>query len=206
MLPIRYEIHLRKFTFLHHIVNLSGDDPVRMLYENMKRLPHEKNWLNELLMHAAEYNIDVGEEKLISLNRETYKTQVKKVIQDYAFNDLKKQCLTLTKTKELKYESFEIQKYLLKLYPRQSSVLLQRRAKCLKIKTHRPYQFQGTLCRWCNMVDETLDHIINCAREEPEEMMCYICMNDINKIDMELEAKLVSYSSKILHFLDLVDY
>ena len=46
VLPISYEIHKRQLSFLHHILNLNDDDPVKRMYNNMKLLPGEKNWYN----------------------------------------------------------------------------------------------------------------------------------------------------------------
>ena len=73
VLPIRYEIHRRQITFLHHIINLESDDPVRALYEQMKRLPGEPNWLNDVICSAGTYGIEIGEEKLRDLSKESFK-------------------------------------------------------------------------------------------------------------------------------------
>ena len=129
VLPIRYEIHRRQITFLHHIINLESDDPVRALYEQMKRLPGEPNWLNDVICSAETYGIEIGEEKLRDLSKESFKKEVKSAIRQYAFSKLKEECAALTKTKNVQYEEYQPQKYLMCLYPSQSKTILKCRVR-----------------------------------------------------------------------------
>ena len=145
ILPIKFEIHKRQLTFLHHIVNLTADDPEKMLYENMKRLPFEANWLSDVLKLAAQYSINIEEQRLKSISKDTFKSRVKSAINEYAFNELKAECITQSKTKNLIYNMFEMQPYLMNLYPSQSKIILQYRAQCLKIKTSAVPIFQQDL-------------------------------------------------------------
>ena len=112
VLPIRYEIHKRQITFLHHIINLEPNDPVHILYQQMKRLPSEPNWLNDVMRSVALYSIDVDEDKLKGISKETFKETVKSAIHKYAFDQLKMECSLLSKTKTLVYEEFKCQPYL----------------------------------------------------------------------------------------------
>ena len=203
VLPIRYEIHQRQLTFLHHIVNLNEDDPVYCLYQNMKRLPGERNWLNDVLQSATNYGIEVDESMLKSISKETFKKRVKDKIQEYAFAILKADNASKSKTANVEYSSFQLQPYLTKLYPNHARTIFKCRAKCLKIKTHRPYQFSNQVCRWCNLEEESLIHILNCGWEEKMEPMDIENIGDIN---WSQEAKLVSFATRVNHFLDLVDY
>ena len=64
VLPIEYEIQKRQLTFLHHIVNLDSNDPVRLLYDQMKRLPCEANWVNDVRRSADKFSIEIDDERL----------------------------------------------------------------------------------------------------------------------------------------------
>ena len=149
VLPIRYEIHKRQLTFLHHVVNLDPTDPVNILYQQMKSLPGEKNWLNDVLQSAAMYSIEIDEDKLKSITKDTFKGQVKAAIESYAFEQLKRECASQSKTKTLMYEEFKCQPYLRHLYPSHSKTILKCRARCLNIKSHRLFMFSKKICRWC---------------------------------------------------------
>ena len=133
----------------------------------------------------------------------SFKSRVKSAIHEYAFSKLKEECLAQSKTKNLVYNDFEMQPYLMHLYPSQVKTIIQCRAKCLKIKAHRPFQFSNKICRWCNLEEETVDHIVNCACDGQMDVMN---INDMHEIDGSTEAKLVSLATRIHHFLDLVDY
>ena len=46
---MQHEINLRKLAFLHHILNLDDDDPVKKVYRAEQRLEFEPNWANEII-------------------------------------------------------------------------------------------------------------------------------------------------------------
>ena len=169
----------------------------------MKRLPGKRNWLNDVLQSATTYGIEVDESMLKSISKETFKKRVKDKIQEYAFAILKADNASKSKTANVEYSSFQLQPYLTKLYPNHARTIFKCRAKCLKIKTHRPYQFSNQVCRWCNLEEESLIHILNCGWEEKMEPMDIENIGDIN---WSQEAKLVSFATRVNHFLDLVDY
>ena len=202
VLPIRYEIHKRQITFLHHIINLDPNDPVHVLYQQMKCFPGESNWLNDVLHSAALYSIEIDEERIKSVSKETFKTLVKSAVQKYAFQSLKMECAKQSKTGTLVYEEFKPQPYLHHLYPSQAKTILQCRAKCLRIKSHRPYLFKNKICRWCNLEEEELLHIVNCGLDTT---MVPVDLNRIDEVDELLESKLIQLASRVNGFLDLVD-
>ena len=73
VLPILYEIHKRQLSFLHHILNLAEDDPVKKMYNNMKQLPGEKNWYNCVVRLLETYNIAMSEEEIKTKPKVTFK-------------------------------------------------------------------------------------------------------------------------------------
>ena len=169
----------------------------------MKRFLYKANWLNDISKSCAEYSIDIDEQELRLLSKETFKSRVKSAIQEYAFRKLKEDCLSKSKTKNLVYEAFEKQPYLSRLFPTQAKIILQCRAQCLKIKAHRPFLFNNNICRWCNLQEETVDHVVNCCYDEP---MGAVNLDVIDELDLSLESSLVSIATRISHFIDLVDY
>ena len=57
ILPIEHEIWRRQFTYLHSILNLDSDDPVRTMYDQQKKLPGERNWANNMEKLRLRYSI-----------------------------------------------------------------------------------------------------------------------------------------------------
>ena len=150
-----------KLVFLHHVLNLEEDDPVKCLYEQMKRLPSESNWLSDVSKSAAKYGINTDEEFLCSCSKDSYKATVRKAIESFAEERLKEECSGLSKTKDLRYQGFKTQPYLLHLYPHHANVIMKCRAKCLDIKSHRPFKYTNKICRSSYEEEETLSHISN---------------------------------------------
>ena len=202
VLPIRYEIHKRQLSFAHHIANLPHDDPVYQLYTNMKSLPAERNWYNEVKTLADTYSIDIADETLVSISKDTHKNKVRHNIERFAFNQLLADTKMQKKTKNLVYTELKLQPYLEKLYPSQARTILMCRAKCLKTKDHRPYMFKNNLCRWCYQDTETMMHIINCGWDNSMDL---IDISDLNVVNPGKESQLVSLATRINDFVDRVD-
>ena len=56
-LPIRYIIERNQLTFLHHIMHLDIEDPVRVMLEKMKKFSGEINWWNRVVKLVEKYEI-----------------------------------------------------------------------------------------------------------------------------------------------------
>ena len=203
VLPIEYEIQKRQLTFLHHIVNLDSNDPVRLLYDQMKRLPCEANWVNDVRRSADKFSIEIDDEQLRTISKDTFKNTVKKAVEAFAFKKLQTECSQQKKTQTLKYDHFRCQPYLTKLYPSQAKVILKCRARCLKIKTHRPFLFKNKICRWCNLEEESLEHVINCGSDD--SMKVDVSIDDLGECDYDMELRLTTLSGRINDFLDMVE-
>ena len=162
VLPIDHEVWRRQFTYLHHILNLDHDDPVRTLYNQMLTLPGEKNWANNMLMLRSRYNVEFRDEELEGMDVERFKSHVEECIRLFAFNELKNECSTKSKTKHLKYQTFEQQKYMTLLPPKLMHIVVKIRCGMLNTIHDRPYLYKSKKCRVCGIGDESLLHILNC--------------------------------------------
>ena len=57
IIPIKQEMDLRKLVFLHHIVSLEENDPVKKLYNQQGRFKNEQNSYNEIVSLKQIYKI-----------------------------------------------------------------------------------------------------------------------------------------------------
>ena len=73
LLPVSSEIEYRKLCFLHHILNLPDDDPVKEAYEDQKLYSCEPNWYNEVCVLLGKYGIEVNEGNIRSLSKKKWK-------------------------------------------------------------------------------------------------------------------------------------
>ena len=166
VLPIKYEIHKRQLMFLHHIVNLPEEGPVKKVWRNQTNLPDYSNWWCDVKVLMEIYGIEFEEETLMQMSKDTFKKKVKKAVAESAFEELKRQNETKSRTKGIRYEKFEVQNYVKKMDPWEAKLIFKCRSKTLSIKDHMQFKYNENSCRWCGIGEETLSHIVNCGNEE----------------------------------------
>lgn len=168
VLPVEFEVHKRQLAFLHHIVHLRDDDPVRKMWEYQKRMPNYNNWWNGIEELMKTYGITLTEEQIKNMSKDTFKQKVKKAVTQVAFDVLRKECQTKEKTKRLVYEEYRTQPYLTSMYHNHAKIVFKCRSKTLGIKQHMKYEYKENLhCRWCGVSEETLQHVVNCGASGP---------------------------------------
>ena len=190
VLPLRYVIERNQLMFLHHILNLEDTDPVKVMWDNMKKFPDEGNWWNGVKKLLTKYEIsliDVEEH-----SKETYKSMVKKKITEAAFKILKTECQGKKKTETISYGSFKPQEYLSHLYPSQAQIIFKSRSKTLAIKDHQQYKYDNKLCRRCGEEDETMEHVVNCQNDEKLDSSIVYNMEDEMTYDTKLQLILIT--------------
>ena len=148
VLPIEYEIDIRRLTFLHHIVTLDEHDPVRVVYQQQSRFEYEENWHNDIKERLERYNIGESEEEIKDMKKEKWKRLVKGKVENYAVEQIIKECNEKKKTTLFTtYKEFNIEPYLVKMQPDLARTIFSIRAGVLDIKTFRMYKYNDTKCR-----------------------------------------------------------
>jgi hypothetical protein len=202
VLPIQYEIHIKQLCYLYRIVQLEESDPVYQMWLNMKSFADcgEKNWWADVSELLKKYAITATIAEIKLMSKDTYKNMVKKAVNQEALKVLSEECSSKKKTSELKHDSLKLQPYMQKMSVEKARLLFQCRAKTLDIKDHRQYKYEDRVCRRCNDVDETLEHILNCGY--PPEDAC-------DPLTLDLDAECDSWESvdkcvkRVQYFLNL---
>ena len=200
VVPVENEIHKRQLGFLHHIIHLKEDDPVQKLWKYQTTLPDYNNWWTGVKKLMLKYSLDMTEDEIKKMSKESFKGKVKKAVKKVVFEELREECKSKEKTEKLEYTEFQTQIYLTKLYPNHSRIIFKCRSKTLNIKEYMQYKFRDeNYCRWCGICDETLSHIVNCGSddEDIEDVEETIYGTDLQKL------KLVA--QRIENFLERVE-
>ena len=197
VLPIEYEIHKRQISFLHHIINLSEDDPVKKVWRNQTLLPEHKNWWSDVKNLMKKYSILFSEEEIKAMSKDAFKQKVKEAVKIFAFQSLKEECQSKTRTESVRYEKFCIQDYINTMNPNIAKIIFKCRSKTLSIKDHSKFKHSDNLCRWCGVNDETLQHIVNCGNDVIISDTVTV-VNELRKDQMEMVAERVEmFISKV---------
>ena len=200
VLPIKYEMHKRQLSFLHHIIHLREDDPVQKLWKYQTSLPDYGNWWSGVKNLMAKYSIEMSVEEIKEMSKDSFKKKVKFEVKKVAFEELKRECRSKEKTEKLEYDELKTQEYLTKLSPSQSKVIFKCRSKTLNIKEHMQYKYNNNNhCRWCGVSDETLEHIVNCGYEGEHIVSAERIIYGTDVTEMSMLA------DRIDDFLDRID-
>ena len=108
VLPIEHEIGRRQIMFLHTILQLEDDDPVKLMFWNLVSLHEagESNWWTEVVTKMERYSLVCDLEEIRSVSKNVFAKRVKKAVTGAAFIELKENCSSLKKTSDLSYENF----------------------------------------------------------------------------------------------------
>ena len=190
ILPIIFIIHTRQLSFLHHILNLEPDDPVRRLYNEQLSLPYEKNWGNTTQKLLMKYELQ--HLNPISMSKLSWKQTVKEHVADFAFRELLKEAKDKSKTNHLNYSKLTPQPYIFKLHPKAASTVFKLRSRNIECKANRKSNTTDLSCRLCQTEEETQEHIVNCPGIlEDNESEVDIEPVMVRDVDVESDSSLV---------------
>ena len=159
-LPVKYVIHMRQLSFLHHILHLDSNDPVKKVFESQQFLPYEKNWSNEVLPLLSEYNL--SDYDINHISKDAWKDIVKHNVTQVVLARLSSDIKEKTKTKHLSYNIFKSQPYMHQFSYKQVSILFKLRSFSVDCKGNRKSSHNEFTCRLCKAAEETQSHVINC--------------------------------------------
>ena len=160
ILPIESEIHSRKLMFLQHILKLDSTDPVRVVYSEQMKYKFEINWANEVNQIKELVNLNDEEQSIRQMSKSSWKSKVKKAINENALGKMNGDCEKLKKVNR-QYTELKPQEYLLRLPITDARIAFAYRSGTLDIKCHKKWKYEDTLCRVCGESEEDLNHIIN---------------------------------------------
>ena len=201
VLPIVAIIHIRKLTFLHHILCLENDDPVQRAYLQQLTYIAEKNWANECNELRETYRIDENDEEIASVSKKAWKRRVKKKVREKVLQDLNEERLTMKKVSKTKAkENMNCREYLKKMRSDQARLVFRVRSRMTLVKEHRKYDFKedNMQCRLCDMEPETLEHVMHeCPglREKPVDAGTEYS-EDLKTLEM-VAARLAEFGEKV---------
>ena len=161
-LPIEYEIHKRQLSFLHHVLSMQNDDPVRVMYKEQLKFEYEKNWSNGVKALRQKYDIDENDAEIANMSKETWKESIKKKIYKTALETLNKELATLKQSKFIPaYDCLKPQEYIYSVPPAQARNAFHIRTGIVDVKEVRKYKYQDVECRLCGENGENIEHIVN---------------------------------------------
>ena len=175
VMPVDFEIQRRQLGFLHHILVLGEDDPVKEMYEQLKCYPDAENWVTTIHKILKKYDLPVNEKEIEVISKTTWKEKVKKAVLKVAWETLTAECKSKKKTCNLEFtDTLEPQTYLEGYASDVAIIIFKLRGKSVNCMHNRG---SDALCRLCGAAKETQEHAINCPKIAKGGL--FLTLNDI---------------------------
>ena len=196
MLPIEHEIHTRQLMFLHHILTMTEDDPVRHCYQEQKKYP-AASWANEVSALRSKYKIEESDEEISSITKARWKRVIKTKVRQHAFEKLLIEAENLKQPHDT-YSNFNKQCYITELSPARARTIFWVRTGTIDLRTVRKYKYgDNTSCRLCETEEETVTHVVNACPKVPRT-------DEVQNVYTSNCDQLHKVADRINKFFDLV--
>ena len=197
-LPIEYEIHIKQFTFLHHILTLDHDDPLRITYYEQLKYPFEPNWGNEMAELRSRYGVTESDDNIIVMSKDRWKGLVKSRVYQKALSDLtpKASCQKWSTSVNIP-SKLECKEYLSKLPSENARMLFQIRAGTVDLRSVRKYLYDNNKCRLCDADEENVEHVINeCPSVSRQYKVTNVYDENLDQM-LEISKRCVEFNKQI---------
>ena len=138
VLPIEYEIDIRRLRFLWTILQKNYDDPVRMVYTEMLKYHFEENWANDVMKLRCKYGLSMDDASVETTGMNEWKYLIKSSVKTYALRCLTKACSENKKTQHLEFDKLNESPYLTALSPQTARIIFNQSSDILQHSQNRP--------------------------------------------------------------------
>ena len=149
--------------FLHYLLNLPETDLTSRVFHAQAENPIKNDWVLQVKKDLTDIGMgDISFEDIKQKSKDAFKIEVKTKIRELAFTTLRNEKDTKSKMRNLNYESFNIQPYLVsdKLSLRQKQLICKIRAGM--IETPDNYG-RDVPCRLCYLARDEMSHVLDCV-------------------------------------------
>lgn len=198
VLPIEFEVHIKQLTFLHHILTLHEDDPVKLTYTEQGKYQFEANWANEVGKLRKRYEISEKDEDISRMKRDKWKAKVKECVGAYAWKQLKDKAAQQKLGQKLSFAAnIEAQKYLFELPSPNARKVFHIRSGTIDLRAHRCYTYGNNItCRLCGENEENVEHVVNVCPDVPRAGCVDVLGGDVNEL-LEVSKRCMYFEKRV---------
>ena len=175
---IKTAIFNKKLMYLHKIINYPENNLTRKVLFSQMQQPG-KTWWSSLTEMCTEINLEFTIEDLTNTSKYQWKKQVKAKLHKYQEQIFNEWTKTSTKCQYMK-PSAKMQEYLCQLNKGEAMTILKERTRMTLVKTNYKNMYDNTLCRLCQVADETTLHLIQCYNaNNPENLQITSSLEEV---------------------------
>ena len=204
-LDLKHLIQIRRMMYLWHILSRNKNELIYRIYQTQKIGSSMGDWVRMIEADKKELNIDMTDEEIQGVPKETFKTFVKKKAKINFIKHLNTLKAQHSKSKFLECTDIKTAEYLTSnsLTTRKKQLLFRLRSRTLDVKKNFGGNPEDTLCISCGLFEETQSHLLQCPplvknlnylREEKSKIYENMIYGDIAQ-----QIKIVNIYSDIIH-------
>ena len=196
-IPIKFEIHIKQLTYLHHIITLEDNDPVKFTYHQQLQYI-APNWANEVRSLREKYNLSETDDEVALLSKEKWKQLVKDKVYTQALAELNLEAEGQKYGKSLlPYNDIATQEYITTLKPKYARKVFHIRTRTIDLRGVRRYTYgDNTSCRLCDSNEETVHHVVNECPQINRLSQVNTLTSQCNELE-EMAKRCVQFATKV---------
>ena len=197
-IPVENVIHIRQLNFLHHVLTLDDDDPVKRTYHEQLNYPFESNWGNTIGQVKLRYGVSETDEEISLISKGRWKRMVKTKVRSCVFQELVEKARLQQCTETITLPSIlQKQEYLTKLPSANARKIFHIRTGTINLKNHRKYMYgDDNLCRLCQKEVEDVNHVVNECPAIPRGENININTTKCEEL-MEISSRCIMFDDKV---------
>ena len=165
--PIRYAIIKKRISYLHHLITREKNELISKVFYAQKRKPVKDDWVITVDKNMTEINLKLTENEMNNMKKFKFKELLKNKIHTASFKYLQKIQEKHSKSKDIKYEHFQIQQYLTnnKFTTKEKIMLFQLRTSMNDVKLNFKSMYTDYTCDLCEeSVPQSTTHLLDCEK------------------------------------------
>ena len=164
---VKHILKRRRLSYLHHLLTRNKNELISKVYYAQKRQPVKGDWVTTALSDMKEIDSDLTEDKIMEMNKKTFKDFLKKKIFELAFSELLKVKQSHSKGKEIVYDKLQMQSYLksndIKLEDK--LLLFSLRSRTTESKDNFRTMYGDASCNLCSSnIPQSDRHLLDCVK------------------------------------------
>ena len=166
--PLRYLIKKRRILFLHYILQENPNSMIHRFLMTQIRTRKKKDWIVQVFSDLKELEIEEDLDIIRKMKKLKLRNILNQKIKEKAFNDLKLQKEKHSKVIQIRYDTFEMQKYLksceIKITKEEAQEIFKLRTRTSDVKTNYKGKYESLECYACKIEQESQKHVIECKK------------------------------------------
>ena len=173
-IPIRFILKAKRMNFLWYILNEDESCLLYSVFQAQCDNPVQGDWVKTVTDDIKEIDLKMNFKEIKRMSEKSFKKLVKSKVKVATFEFLIKIQATKSKSRNIKYNTLELQNYLKPgdfMTIQEKSFIFEVRSRMLPVKFNFKTSQSDLKCRKCGIDDEDQKHLLTCTALEDNSVL-----------------------------------